>query len=436
MSYEIDEREKLLLEGILNSSTIFIKVFNLIESQYFQQPLDKVVEFVQSYYEEYKNVPSAKILKAEFDIVFEEYDDLPLDEVEWISDEIEKHCRNAAMRKFILRSAELLSDDDVDPDYGSLDMQMRDIATMSIQRNIGIEYFTDPLERLRMMEENIDSRSCGYPELDLIMDKIRRGESVMFAGGSASGKSVVLSNIARNLLHDMLNVVYISLELKEELVSKRFDSIITDIDSKKIFEEKEQVNEILNELKTEYGNLVVKKMRQGTTSNQIRSYLMEYQLTYNKIPDVICVDYLDLIGTNSNLKGTDVFDRDKQKSEELRDVFEEYNAYGFTASQLNRDAVDTERKSQAHIAGGISKINTCDVGIAIIRNEEQQETGEIHFQALKLRNSIMSPEPAILFWDDDTLEITNSPKKRKRNKQATSKSREKLNSAIGRSSQT
>ncbi len=48
-----------------------------------------------------------------------------------------------------------------------------------------------------------------------------RGELNIFAGGSGSGKSLVMMNIALNWLSQGLSGVYITLELSEELTSLR-----------------------------------------------------------------------------------------------------------------------------------------------------------------------------------------------------------------------
>ena len=60
--------------------------------------------------------------------------------------------------------------------------------------------------------------STGWPQLDrLLYGGFSRGELNIFAGGSGSGKSLVMLNIALNWLQQGLNGVYITLELSEEL---------------------------------------------------------------------------------------------------------------------------------------------------------------------------------------------------------------------------
>ena len=73
----------------------------------------------------------------------------------------------------------------------------------------------------------------------------------------------------------------------------------------------------------------------------------------------------------------------------------------------HNSAIDVSRKSQAHIAGGISKINTSDITVAISRTDDQIDKGIVELQFLKLRNASMNHTPVILNWSDDTLRITD-----------------------------
>lgn len=409
---DIDEKEKLLIEFLISSKELFVKCSGVLKPEYFESPLNVVMEFIIKYYTKYHNIPDVSVIYAETEI------DLTIHKIEqhefdYVTDEVEKHCREAAFKLVLIEGSDMIVDsEDEDIDFGKIDRMFRDALMLSIDKDMGIDYFSDPEHRLELMQQHIDSRSIGWPSMDMITEKCRRGESVMFAGNSGSGKSVVLANVANNMAEQGMNSLIISLELGEDLISKRMDSIITGIDSKEIFESIDDVVNILKEYQKTYGSVFVKKMSSGTTANQIRAYLVEYEIQFGHKPDCICVDYLDVMGTNER-SNEGVFEKDKQKSEELREIFQDYNAYGFTASQLNRDSVDTEHKSQAHIAGGISKINTADVAWGIIRNEEQQDNNEIHLQALKLRNSEFSTKPVVLYWENKTLKISDSPQKKR-----------------------
>ena len=54
-----------------------------------------------------------------------------------------------------------------------------------------------------------------------------KGELNIFAGGSGSGKSLFLQNLAVNWAEKALNGVYVTLELSENLCAMRIDSMVS-----------------------------------------------------------------------------------------------------------------------------------------------------------------------------------------------------------------
>ena len=102
-------------------------------------------------------------------------------------------------------------------------------------------------------------------------------------------------------------------------------------------------------------------MPSGSNTNDIRSYVKEFTIQKGVAPDVVLVDYLDLMfPVNKKISPTDMFIKDKFVSEELRNFAVEQQIVLVTASQLNRGAIEEVEYDQSHIAGGISKINTAD----------------------------------------------------------------------------
>jgi KaiC/GvpD/RAD55 family RecA-like ATPase len=405
----IDKREELMIACLLGNKDLFIKCSSILKSEYFEPPLDNVVQFILDYFNGYHGIPSPQIVEAETDIYIEPEAVELESEFNYVIETIEEHCQYMALREAVLDGADELSKDN--PDKGKIQNAVRDALLISIDKDIGIDQFRDPLQRLMKMQENIDARSIGWISVDQIIEMVKRGELILFAGNSGAGKSVFLANIFHNMASDGLNCLMISLELGEELVAKRVDSLITDVPISSVFDNVEDVVKLLGDREEGYGSMTVKRMpARSTNVNHIRAYLTEYELEYGYKPDVICVDYLDLLETVERIQGN-AFDIDKVKSEELRELFQEYHAYGFTASQLNRGAVNTQEKDQSDIAGGLSKINTCDVGFAITRDEVQKDNGEVWLYPIKLRNSPGSNNPIVLYWDDKTARITDKHKK-------------------------
>ena len=68
-----------------------------------------------------------------------------------------------------------------------------------------------------------------------------------------------------------------------------------------------------------------------------------------------------------------------------------------------------EQKSigQDHIQGGISKINTSDLVIALVKDEAMEAAGEYRFEFLKARNSNAVNKKLTMAWDAESLQISD-----------------------------
>jgi KaiC/GvpD/RAD55 family RecA-like ATPase len=222
----------------------------------------------------------------------------------------------------------------------------------------------------------------------LLYGGFSRGELNIFAGGSGSGKSLVMMNIALNWLQQGLNGVYISLELSEELTALRTDAMSIGMSTKDIRKNIDEVVMRINQVKLKSGTYQVKALPAQSNITDIRSFLKEFQIKTGRKVDFMMIDYLDLLMPVSvKVNPNDQFIKDKYVSEELRNLAKELGVLMVTASQLNRSAVDEPEFDHSHIAGGISKINTADNVFGIFTSRAMRERGRYQLQLMKTRSS-------------------------------------------------
>jgi len=156
------------------------------------------------------------------------------------------------------------------------------------------------------------------------------------------------------------------------------------------------------------GHLQVKYMPSGKNCNDIRAYLKEYQVKTGVKPDVLLIDYLDLMMPLSvKVSPSDLFVKDKYVSEEIRNLAMETQCITVTASQLNRSAVEEIEFDHSHISGGLSKIMTADNVIGIFTSRAMKERGRYQIQFMKTRSSSGVGQKVDLEFNLDTLRITD-----------------------------
>lgn len=407
-----EEVQKLYLQFMLSHGTAFVRCQNIIQPSYWSERLRPACRYITKYADDYQTLPTPEQVEAETGVKVPKLENVDDSHIRWFLDNIEEFCRHKAMEALVYEGPTLIAKGA----YSELERRSKENMMISLQKDLGTDYFANPLERLERMKNRTGMTSTGWKSID---DKLyggfNRGELSFFAGGPGTGKSLFLQNLALNWVQMGLNVVYITLELSEDLVGLRFDAMITSMPTKQIFKNMEDValrlGMIPKQSQVKWGKLQLKKMPEGgTTANDIRAYLKEFEIQNGVKADAIVVDYLDLLYPNNRrINPTDQFIKDKYTSEELRGVAGEFNIYACTASQLNRASVQEQDFDVSHIAGGISKINTADNVMGIFTTTAMKERGEYQIQFLKTRSSSGVGSRVYLKFDPSSLRIIDMP---------------------------
>ena len=223
-------------------------------------------------------------------------------------------------------------------EYGPVEDLVKQAVQIGLQKDLGTDYFADPRSRLLGIKDNNGQVSTGWEAVDRkLFGGFNRGELNIFAGGSGAGKSLFLANLGVNFAQKGMNVLYLTLELSEALVSMRVDSMVTEISTRDIFKQIDDVEMKVKIIGKKSGAFQVKYMPSGKTPNDVRSYIKEYEIKTGKKIDVLLIDYLDLLMPNgAKVSAENLYIKDKYVSEELRNLAMELNTVFVTAAQLNK----------------------------------------------------------------------------------------------------
>jgi KaiC/GvpD/RAD55 family RecA-like ATPase len=397
--------QKLYLEMFLADAETFVRCQNIFDPANFDRKLQPVAENLKDYVDKYKVMPELRIISAETGMELNDCSDIPKENYEWLLDEFERFSRHKALERAILESADLLEKGE----YGPVEAKIKAAVQISLAKDMGTDYFYDPRARLLALKDNNGQLSTGWKAVDQkLYGGFNRGELNIFCGGSGAGKSLFLQNLAVNFATVNLNVLYVTLELSEALTSMRIDSMITGITTREIFKSIDEVELKVKVAGKKSGAIQVKYMPSGKTVNDLRAYVKEYSIRKGLVPDVILIDYLDLLMPISiKISPENLFIKDKYVSEELRNFAMEIGAITVTASQLNRAAVEEVEFDHSHISGGLSKIQTADNVIGIFTSRAMRERGRYQIQFMKTRSSSGVGQKVDLAFDPDTLRITD-----------------------------
>ena len=397
--------QKTYLEIMLSDAQTYVRCQAVFDPQNFDRKLQPAAEFIKNFVEEHNTLPTEKIVNTATQSKLEVPKGLNEQHYDWLLTDFETFSRHKALERAILESADLLEKGE----YGPVETKIKDAVQIGLQKDLGIDYFADPKGRLMGLKDNNGQVSTGWESLDKkLFGGFNKGELNIFAGGSGAGKSLFLANLGCNWALNGMNVVYLTFELSEALVSMRVDSMVTDIPTRDIFKDVDEVEMKVKMIGKKAGALQVKYMPSGKTPNDIRAYLKEYEIKMNRKVDVLLIDYLDLLMPNgAKVSAENLFIKDKFVSEELRNLAMELNCVFVTASQLNRASVEEIEFDHSHISGGLSKIQTADNVIGIFTSRAMRERGRYQIQLMKTRSSSGVGAKIDLEFNIDCLRITD-----------------------------
>jgi hypothetical protein len=401
------KEERLLIQYLLSSHDVFSRCVSIIDSSYFHPKLKPVVSYILDYYSKYRDIISTDILNAKFDIDSVPFvtKQIPKSEYKFACDNIELFCKQQAVKNAVLDSLGEVEKGNVSVLYDAIVKA----TAVSLTTDLGIDFYSDPLSIFEKMRQETVVYTTGIADLDArIGGGLFKKQLTLFSANSGGGKSVMLTNLAVNYSLQGLDVLYISLELPEDQIFLRAASILTNYPIKSWKENVQKyVSNIIQTKNNGSGSLRIKRLKGNACTNDIRSYLKQYELEHKKTPDVLVVDYLDKMTPDGGRKNLSVSEQDKDKSEQLAELMFDYDMIGISASQQTRDAIGDNAPTQAVIAGGITKVNTVDNYISIFMSQNMKLKGEMLIFFLKTRYSDGVGDEVMLKYSSSSLKITD-----------------------------
>ena len=397
--------QKLFLEMMMQDAQNYVRVQNIFNPENFDRSLKDTATFIAEHSTKHATLPTYEMVKASVGVELKPIPDMLDGHNDWFMAEFEGFTKRQELERAILKSADMLEKGEYDP----VEKLIKDAVQISLTRDMGTDYFHDPKTRIDDYYNSGGQVSTGWTAMDRILyGGFSKGELNIFAGGSGSGKSLVLMNIALNWVLQGLSGVYISLELSEALTSLRTDAMLSNMSTKDIRRDMDTTTMKVKMVGKKSGKYRVKALSAQSNINDIRAYLKEVQVQTGMPIDFVMVDYLDLLmPVSAKVSPNDLFVKDKYVSEELRNLAKELNILMVTASQLNRSAVEEIEFDHSHISGGISKINTADNVFGIFTSRAMRERGRYQIQCMKSRSSTGVGMKIDLDYNIDTMRMTD-----------------------------
>jgi replicative DNA helicase len=180
-------------------------------------------------------------------------------------------------------------------------------------------------------------------------------------------------------------VIHYTLELSADDVAERYDASFAKIPIRDLLDREADLARTMEKLGQRMGNsLIIKEYPTKSASvSTIRSHIQQC-LAVGFVPDMIIVDYLDLLKSDF---------RRKEKREELSDIAEALRGLAgeigipcWSATQSRRGAISKEIHDEEDVSEDIGKMNISDLVITINQTKEQYGDGIMKLLVAKNRN--------------------------------------------------
>jgi len=376
-----------VISSLITKKTFIQTISDILQQEYFDSDANKwLLKNIIDYFYEFKTSPTLEVLKIKINDVEDEVLNTSIvdklkdawnfresTDLEFVQKETIKFCKNQKLKNAIIDSVVLLENQD----YDGIKKKVDDAMRAGTERDIGHDYLVSLDERLSKSAR--DTVECGWSEIDEIMDGgLGGGELGVIVAPAGIGKSWALQCIGANCLKKGKTVVHYSLELNENYVGLRYDTIFTGITTSNI---KYYVEDVKKKLKKLPGKLMIKYWPTKAASVQtLASHLKQLELQ-EITPDIVLVDYADIlmgVGKEKRFVLESIY-------EDLRGLAGEMDIPIWTASQANRSALEEEVIDATKVSEAYSKIMIADFVISMSRKVEDKVGKTARFHIIKNR---------------------------------------------------
>lgn len=398
--------EQVILSHLIANESYTRKVIPYLETSLFHDISERTVfDKINQYFTEYNVLPTKEVLytevqndgtlnEAQFDATVSLIKNLETDEktkLAWLVNQTEEFVKTRSIHNALRRSIQILDDPKDKLGQGSITGLLEEALSISFDTAVGHDFIDDAAVRFELYH-TVESRICFSIDY---FNRITGGGLPpktlnLIIAGTGVGKSLLMCSMAADNLLDNKNVLYITLEMAEERIAQRIDSKLLDVTMDELMDltQAEYIKKVdrLNEVTT--GKLIIKEY--PTTSagaSHFRHLLHELKIKKKFTPDIIYIDYLNLCSSSrykaSPLVGS--YTLIKAIAEELRGLAVEHNLPIMTATQTNRDGINSSDIDLSDTSESIGLPQTVDFMIALMSNDELEEEGLLLVKQLKNR---------------------------------------------------
>ena len=377
-----------IIASLLSDIKFIQTISDILNPSMFDSDSNKwLVKSVVDYYYEYKKQPTLEVIKYKIDEIDdgvlksgvvdklrEVWKNIEATDLEFVQSETLDFCKNQTLKSAILDSVDLLENKDYDGIKSIIDEAMKAGTT----RDLGHDYITSLEDRLA--ESARVTVKTPWDVINEVMDGgLGAGELGVIVAPAGIGKFWTLQAIGASTIKENKTVVHYTLELNENYVGLRYDSIFSGVTTSNIKYYKDDVTNKISKLLIKYFPT------KAASVQTLASHLKQIEISGVNI-DMVVVDYADILMPTGNFK---------EKRHALGNIYEDLRGLAgeleipiWTASQANRSALEEDVIGADKVAEDYSKVMTADFVMSMSRKVEDKIANTGRFHVIKNRFGI------------------------------------------------
>jgi len=397
---DFDLMETIIIYNALTDDTYLASIIDTIKPNYFQNTdIKNIIQILTEYYTKRNAIPNLSELKLHavtedqkrslksvllsFKQINNNYNK------EELYANTEQFFKNKALYDAIKKTVNEYSQENSTVNTNKTLELFEDACGISLVENLGRDYFNEIDEHIKDLKRTFEYISTGYKWVDKKLGGgfLKDGRSLyIFSGVTNSGKSIVLGNIAANILKQNKTVIIISLEMSESIYSQRISGQLTQIPLGELKNEADNLKTTVGSIREKFpkAKLFIKEYPpKSITVNTIKAYIKKLIMKKKIKPNAIIVDYVNLV--LPTLETGNTYIDVKAVAEQLRALSYIFECPVISATQLHRNAFNTDNPGLETTSESMGLAATADFQACIWSTESDKEMGIIHLGLQKNR---------------------------------------------------
>jgi replicative DNA helicase len=407
----METTETLILRNLIFNEDFTRKTLPFLKPDYFISNSQQVLyEEISSFVNEFNSLPTKEALSIELEkrtdlnestysdiiSILKELNDNFVDN-EWLLKTTEQWCKDRAVYLAIRQCIHIADGNNSKLTKDAIPSILSDALAVSFDSHVGHDYIDDAERRYEFYNLKEDKLPFDLSYLNKITSGGLPAKTLLvLLAPPGVGKSLFMCHFATSYLLQGKNVLYITLEMSEEMIAQRIDANLLDVNiqdiakiSKSDFDKK--VQKVAN--KTQ-GKLIIKEYPTSTAHcGHFKTLLNELKLKKHFVPDVILVDYLNICASSrfKSNGSVNIYSLNKAIAEELRSIAVQTNVPVITANQVNRTGATSSDIAMTDTSESFGVPQTADLMFALISTEELESINQIMVKQIKNRYGPLDP---------------------------------------------